>query len=170
MELSERKRRILKAIVEQYRELLRDIYQLERGTEWDRLMAKVERNLLELRICQIKYGDGRSLLVVNHLGEYASNAKENRDTSAARNILDEIRFLKYDLTWQEWIPRNVDWYDKNFRNVAWTDEEKARTRINEAKKLIKKGNYSKNELRDAYSRILNVQDDDEVREAGGLLG
>ena len=159
-----------KAIVEQYRELLRDIYQLERGTEWDRLMAKVERNLLELRICQIKYGDGRSLLVVNHLGEYASNAKENRDTSAARNILDEIRFLKYDLTWQEWIPRNVDWYDKNFRNVAWTDEEKARTRINEAKKLIKKGNYSKNELRDAYSRILNVQDDDEVREAGGLLG
>ena len=48
--------------------------------------------------------------------------------------------------------------------------EKARTRINEAKELIKKGNYSKDELKNAFSRILNVRDDDEVREAGGLLG
>ena len=159
-----------KAIVEQYRELLRDIYRLERDTEWDRLMVKVERSLLSLRLCHIKYGDVRTHLIISHLEKYIENAKENRDISAARNILEEIHFVKDELTWQERIPRNVDWYDRNFHNVAWTDEKKARIRINEAQELIRKGDYSKDELKRAYSRILNVCDDDEVREAGGLLG
>lgn len=159
-----------KAIVERYRELLRDIYQLECDTEWERLIAKVDKKILETRLYHIKYGDSRSMMIINHLEKYIENAKENHDVPAARNILDEISFLKNDLNWQDRIPCSVEWYDENFDYVAWTDEDKARIRINEAKELIKKGNYTKNELKSAFSRILNELDDDEVREAGGLLG
>ena len=159
-----------KAIVEHYRELLRDIYQLECDTEWDRLIAKVDKKFLEIRLCHIKYGDSRSMMIINHLEKYIENAKEAHDVPAARNILDEISFLKDDLIWQDRIPCSVEWYDENFHYVAWTDEDKARIRINEVKELIKKGNYTKYELKSAFSRILNELDDDEVREAGGLLG
>lgn len=159
-----------KAIIEEYKELLRDIYCLECETAWERIIRKVEKEMALLYLAISVIDDGHSKDAFHYLEVYLESAKENRDEDAAKKILEEIELLRFDLRWKDEIPNEIKWYDRNYYNVAWEDKNHARTCINQALELIK-GEFTKEELMKAYYRILNARaDENEIREAGGLLG
>lgn len=159
-----------KAIVEQYKELLRDIYQLESDTEWERVVHKVDMEMALLKFNDITNGDEHSHDVFNYLKAYIESAKKNLDVAAAKNILEEISLLNYDLRWKTRIPETIRWYDRNFDNVEWTNKENARRCIDLALKMIKKS-FTKDEAKMALRSIINAQESvEEIREAEGLLG
>ena len=159
-----------KAIVEQYRELLRDIFKLECDTAWERIIRKVDKEMALLKLNDINNGDERSHFAFSYLEAYIESAKANRDVAAAKNILEEISLLNYDLNWKVRIPNSIKWFDRNFNNVEWSDEEYARRCIDQALALIG-GAFTKEEAKDALRRIFNARESlEEIREAEGLLG
>ena len=158
-----------KAIVEHYKELLRDIYRLECDTAWERIWRKVEKELTMLTIVEFEHGDAFSHTAIDNLKESIANAKENQDVTAAEHILCEIEMLQAALVWETQVPKRIRWYDQNFNNVSWFNKSEARMHVDAALKLLKR-KYSKQELLDAFQHILNAKNYDEVREAEGLLG
>ena len=159
-----------KAVVERYKELLRDIYRLECDTAWVRVIRKVDREMSLLKLNDLNNGDERSHLAFSYLEAYIESAKANQDVAAAKNILEEISFLNYDLRWKVRIPQSIKWYDLNFDNVEWGSKEYARLCVDEALELIRK-NFTKEEVKEALRRILSARENmEEIREAEGLLG
>lgn len=158
-----------KAIVEQYKELLRDIYRLECDTAWERIIHKVEKEMALLKLTVSINGDDHSKYALHYLEVYIESAKKNRDVAAARKILDEVELLSYDLRWKSWIPSEIKWYDRNFDNVAWSDKEHARWCVNTALELLKK-EFTKEDGLKALRRIRSAKESpEEIREAEGLL-
>ena len=159
-----------KAIVEQYKELLRDIYQLECDTAWERVIRKVDREMALLKLNELANGDEYSHNAFSYLEAYIESAKANHDVAAAKKLLKEISMLNYDLRWQTTIPDSIRWYDRYFDNVEWSDKEHARWCVNKGLELIKKS-FTKEEAKEALRRILSAKEDtEEIREAEGLLG
>ena len=159
-----------KALVEQYKELLRDIYKLECDTAWDRTIIKVERQMALLKFREIARGDENSRRAFKYLEAYIESAKASRDVEAAKNILEEISMLNIELEWKTRLPMNVRWYNNNFDNIQWTDKELARKYVNKAMELIE-SEFTKEEMKEALRRIYNVRESvEEIREAEGLLG
>ena len=158
-----------KALVEQYKELLRDIFRLENDTAWDRIIRKVEKEMAFLRLVEVNNGDAKTRLAIHNLEAFIDSAKENRDVSAAKRILYEISLLQALLMWETRIPQNIRWYSSNFQNLSWNNAEVARKYVDEAVELLSK-EYTKEELLTVYQHIVNERNHDEVREAEGLLG
>lgn len=159
-----------KAIVEQYKELLRDIYKLECDTAWERVIRKVDKEMALLKLKDISSGDEHSHFAFSYLEAYIESAKANRDVAAAKNILKEISLLNYDLNWKIRIPNSIKWYDRNFDNMEWSDKVYARHCIDQALELIKKS-FTKDEVVDALRRILGARENlENNRKAEGLLG
>ena len=118
----------------------------------------------------INNGDEHSHFTFSYLVAYIESAKANRDVAAAKNILEEISLLNYDLNWKSRIPNSIKWYDRNFDNVEWSDSEYARRCVDQALELIG-GSFTKDEAKEAFRRILNARESlEEIREAEGLLG
>lgn len=158
-----------KAIVEQYKELLRDIYQLERDTAWERIVRRVDRGMAMLKLNDITNGNEHSHFVFSYLKAYIESAKANCDVSAAKKILKEISLLNYDLAWKTRIPMNIKWFDRNFDNVEWSNKIYARHCINQALELIK-NSFTKEEAVEALHRIIVARKNlEEIRDAEGLL-
>ena len=158
-----------KAVVEMYRELLRDIYRLERDTAWERNVHKVEKNMARLGMIVYRNGDASAKDAFSYLKSYWESAKLNRDVDAAKNLLKEIEYLEDDLMWKTNIPFTIRWYYRNFNNVEWIDKAYARYCINEALALLKK-HFSKEELKNALRQIYRAKlRAEEIREAEGLL-
>ena len=167
---SSRRHTEAKAIVEQYKELLRDIYRLECDTAWERIIRKVEKEMALLKLAVGNKGDDHSKYAFHYLEVYIESARENHDVAAAKKILEEVEFLGLDLRWKTRIPSIIKWYDHNFENVAWSDKEHARWCIDQALVLIDK-EFTKEEMMKAFRRILSVKESmEEIREAEGLLG
>jgi len=158
-----------KAIVEQYKELLRDIYRLECDTAWERIIRKVEKEMALLKLTVSVSGEDNDKYAFHYLEVYVESAKKNRDVAAAKKILDEVEHLSYELRWKTWIPSNIKWYDRNFDNVAWSDFVYARWRVDQALELIGK-DFTKEEGLKALRRIRSAKESPgEIREAEGLL-
>jgi len=159
-----------KAIVEQYKELLRDIYRLECDTAWERIIRKVDREMALLRLAVGNKGDDHNKYAFHYLELYIESAKENHDVPAAKKILEEIRLLDLDLRWKTRIPSRIKWYDRNFDNVEWSDREHARRCVDKALELIG-DSFTKEEVMKAFRSILCAREGiEEIREAEGLLG
>lgn len=165
-----RRRMETKAIVEQYKELLRDIYRLECDTAWERIIRKVEKEMALLKLAIGIKGDDHSKYAFRYLEVYIESAKENHDVAAAKKILEEVELLSLDLRWKVRIPNRIKWYDRNYDNVAWSDKEHARWCIDQALELMDK-EFTKEEVMKALRRILSARESqEEIREAEGLLG
>lgn len=159
-----------KAIVEQYKELLRDIYKLECDTAWERVIRKVNREMALLSLTDKTMGDEHSHSAFSYLEAYIESAKANHDVAAAKNILEEISSLRCEITWKTTIPNTIKWYDRNFGNLKWSNKDKARKTINEALTRIRK-TFTHEEGKDALRSIWReLESLEEIREAEGLLG
>jgi molecular chaperone DnaK len=167
---SSRRHTETKAIVEQYKELLRDIYRLECDTAWERIIRKVEKEMALLKLAVGINGDDHSKYAFHYLEVYIESAKENQDVAAAKKILEEVELLSLDLRWKVRIPNLIKWYDRNFDNVEWSDKEHGRWCIDQALELIGK-EFTKEEVLKALRRIQSARESlEEIREAEGLLG
>ena len=159
-----------KAIVGQYKELLRDIYDLECSTAWERIIRKVEREMAILKLGVLNNGQADEKKVFLFIERFIESAKENKDVSAAKKILEEIELLSIDLMWKTRIPSIIRWYNRNFETTEWMDKERARTAIDKALKLLETS-FTKDELKKALRSIICAfKNRDEIREAEGLLG
>ena len=159
-----------KAIVEKYKELLRDIYDLECSTAWERIIRKVEREMAILKLSVLNNGQADDKKVFLFIERYIESAKENQDVTAAKKILEEIKLLSIDLRWKTRIPSLIRSYDRCFDTIEWQDNRRARTAVDKALELIGTS-YSKEELMKAFRSIIcTMKKSDEIREAQGLLG
>jgi len=158
-----------KAVVEQYKELLRDIYKLECDTAWERISRKLGRKMFLLSVTEREHGTDFSRMAIANLKENIASANENRDVTAAKRILYEIDMLQTALTLESRVPSLIRWYDRNFDNVCWFDRNNARKCVDEAVRLLNR-KYTKEEILDAYQHIINAENSDEIHEAEGLLG
>jgi hypothetical protein len=159
-----------KAIVEKYKELLRDIYDLECSTAWERIIRKVEREMAVLKLSVLNNGQADDKKVFLFIERYIESAKENQDVTAAKKILGEIELLSIDLRWKTRIPSLIRWYDRYFDTTEWEDNKRARTAVDKALELLETS-FSKEELMKAFRSIIcALKNSDEIREAQGLLG
>lgn len=159
-----------KAIVEQYKELLRDIYNLECSTAWERIIHKVEREMALLKLALKNNGEANDITAALYIDKLLYSATENKDVPAAKKILEEIELLSSELMWKTRMPATIRWYNRNFETIEWKDKEHARTIVNKALKLLGTP-YTKIDLEKALNRIYDARKyTDEITEAEGLLG
>lgn len=159
-----------KAVVEEYRELLHDLFRQECETAWDRTIKKVDSQMAVLRLYEVRNGDEMSRRALKYLEAYINSAKENLDVAAAKNILHELELLRIELEWKARFPAKIRWFDSNFDNIEWIDKERARNYVDAALKVIEK-DFSKIEVMQAWKRIVDARVyTAEIREAEGLLG
>ena len=158
-----------KAIVEQFKELLRDIYQLECATEWERTEKQLDKAYKRLKVMCGIYVEHQNPAQIQSLEIYINSAKAYHDVAGAKELIAEISRLQNDLLWERRIPEIIRWYNNHFDDLEWTDEEKARQRVDYAMTLIE-GKLVKNEIYDALNKIRNCyKGAGEIREAEGLL-
>jgi molecular chaperone DnaK len=158
-----------KAIIELYRELLHDIYSLECKTAWERIIRKVDSEMILLSDLEKAHGNDFSHMAMVNLRENIASAKAIQNVDGAKRILHEIGMLRASLTWETGVPHDIRWYDRNFDNVCWYDKDDARECVDEAIKVLGR-KYTREELLDAYQKIINAENRNEIREADGLLG
>lgn len=159
-----------KANVEQYKALLGDIYALESSTAWERIVRKVDKEMLMLKLKVSVYAGTDEKNEFLSLEMLVKSTRENKDVDAAKKILDDINLFELELMWDSRISSSIKWYDKNFATKEWTDNKLARAAVDKALNLLGTS-YTKQDLVRAYDNILNLlKNRYEIKEAKGLLG
>jgi len=158
-----------KAVVEKYRALLRDIYQLECDTILERTRHKAEKELasLEKRIHGVN--DEELISRYHQLKEIFSKANDVQDEFVAKFVLREAKRLNALFTINTDLPICIQWFDVFFDTYAWATPNIARKRIDTAMKMMK-GSYANEDLKAAFQGIISCLDRNEIRAAKGLLG
>ncbi len=158
-----------KAVVEKYRALLRDLYQMEYDTTWERISRKAEETLASVEKLALGAKEERYKSCYHQLKKILEGASACRDTRTAEFVLREAKRMHAFLTFETGLPFCIKWYYVNFDNYNWTLPDVARQRIDEAMKLLE-GSYTLDDLKAAFRDIISCMDTNEVRAAKGLLG
>ena len=123
-----------------------------------------------LKLALKNNGEANDITAAMYIEKLVNSARENKDVSAAKKILEEIELLSSELMWKTRMPATIRWYNRNFETIEWEDKEHARTIVNKALKLLGTP-YTKIDLEKALNKIYDARKyTDEITEAEGLLG
>ena len=123
-----------------------------------------------LKLALKNNGEANDITAAMYIEKLVNSARENKDVSAAKKILEEIELLSSELMWKTRMPATIRWYNRNFETIEWEDKEHARSIVNKALKLLGTP-YTKIDLEKALNKIYDARKyTDEITEAEGLLG
>jgi len=158
-------------VKERLNEVQKDLDKIGDQSEWLRAEEELGEALKKLAVTQQRYGDGKTLLLLNEYEKQAQDILRQKNLNLAKELTAEVRSLDFALVSQDiglWISY-IRKFDEQFDSYPWKDREAARQLINEARQMIAE-NPSKAKLQHAVKELsaLLPQGNDEtgVAEAG----
>ncbi len=157
-----------KMVLQHLKEVLRKIEDLDEGTEWQRIEAKLRKEFTRLEGIQQKHGDAQSSKKVGELRYSVDQAIRSKDVSTGREILKQIDDLCFELMrlihYMVWIQE----WNKSFASTPWSDKSRARQLIDKGLDLINNQPTIEN-LHPIIVGLVNLLPDYVRPDAKGLL-
>lgn len=85
---------------------------------------------------QKKYGNFQTGQTLDQLRPMVDEAIAKRDVKMAKDVLEQVRDLDYDLALVEYFVTWILGWNKNFETLPWRDKTRARQLVNQAIAII----------------------------------
>ena len=125
-----------KMILEEQKRIMREIETRESETEFDRVEKELRRLFKMTAEDQKKYGDFQTSQRLEALRTEVDDAISKRDVEHAKNLINDVRQLDYDLALVEYMIAWVMNWHNNFEKKGWSNPNRARQLVNQALEII----------------------------------
>ena len=125
-----------KMILEEQKRIMREIETRESETEFDRVEKELRRLFKMTAEDQKKYGDFQTSQRLEALRTEVDDAISKRDVEHAKNLINDVRQLDYDLALVEYMVAWVMNWHNNFEKKGWSNPNRARQLVNQALEII----------------------------------
>lgn len=157
-----------KEVLNHLRELLRKTERLEAGTEWQRVEKELRDEFDKLEKAQNNLGNEKSAQLVNALRSQTDNAIRAKDIQVARDVLEQVHSLFFQLTMIYQCISAIRYCNDSFASIRWQDSSRARQLVNHGLEQIN-NNPTTEGLRQIAAELARLMPRDEAENAGGLL-
>lgn len=125
-----------KMVLQHQKEVMREIEKRDSGSEFDRLEKELKRVFKMTEEDQKKYGNFQTGQTLDQLRPIVDEAIAKRDVKMAKDVLEQVRDLDYELALVEYFVAWILGWNKRFETLAWKDKTRARQLINQAIAII----------------------------------
>jgi len=156
-------------VLSHLREALRKIDKCDSDSEWERHEKKLRSAYKMLETDNGKYGDTKTTQQVEEIRHQVDNAIRKKDVSLAKELLDNMHALNFQLArveyFRAWI---ANWY-KTFDSVAWKNSAQARQLVNRGVQLVT-SDATADQLEPIVGQLIDLLPENEIPTGGkGLL-
>lgn len=123
-------------VLHHQKEVMREIEKRDSGSEFDRLEKELKRVFKMTEEDQKKYGNFQTGQTLDQLRPIVDEAIAKRDVKMAKDVLEQVRDLDYELALVEYFVAWILGWNKRFDTLAWKDKTRARQLINQAIAII----------------------------------
>ena len=148
--------------------MLRKTERLEAGTEWQRVEKELREEFDKLEKAQNNLGNEKSAQLVNALRSQTDNAIRAKDIQVARDVLEQVHSLFFQLTMIYQCISAIRYCNDSFASIRWQDSSRARQLVNRGLEQIN-NNPTTEGLRQIAAELARLMPRDEAENAGGLL-
>lgn len=157
-----------KAVLENLRKVLREIEDLDKSTEWQRLETELREEFDRLERAQNDLGNEKSAQLVEHLRSQTDHVIRNKDVSMGHDLLEQINSLFAQLTMVYQCMGLIRNCQNRFGTIHWKDSARARQLIDHG--LDEMNNHPTEEkLRPIAIELIKLMPDEDAANTGGLL-
>lgn len=125
-----------KMVLQHQKEVMREIEKRDSESEFDRLEKELKRVFKMTEEDQKKYGNFQTGQILDQLRGIVDEAIAKRDVKMAKDALDQVQALDYQLALVEYFAAWIMGWNKRFDTLAWKDRNRARQLINSAIGII----------------------------------
>lgn len=158
-----------KAVLQHLKEVLRQIEDLDSGTEWQRLEKELREEFERLEKAQTDLGNNKSQQIVSQLRNQVDTVVRSKDVKMGREVLDQINSLFIQLTLVYQCMGIIHNSSERFGSIRWKDSARARQLVNRGLQEMN-GQPSTETLLPIARDLLNLMPhNDAAINGGGLL-
>ncbi|WP_067521918.1 Hsp70 family protein [Endozoicomonas ascidiicola] len=121
---------------DELRKVLKEIDLLNKGAEWPNMERKLKHEFKRLEDANTELGDDETTQHVDSIRNDLTDVLRSQDIKAAKQLLETIGSLFFQLTKLYQFMGFVRDFDNHFDSYHWTDRIEARSLVNEAKELV----------------------------------
>jgi len=125
-----------KMILQHQKEVMREIENLDNGSEFDRIEKELKGMFNETEQDQKKYGNFQTGQILEQLRSMVNEAISKRDSKMAREVLEQLRAFDYKLAEVEYYVVWILGWHKRFEATPWKDKGRARQLVNQGLQII----------------------------------
>ena len=125
-----------KMVLQHQKEVMREIEKRDLESEFGRLEKELKRVFKMTEEDQKKYGNFQTGQILDQLRAIVDEAIAKRDVKMAKDALDQVQALDYQLALVEYFVAWIMGWNKRFDILAWKDRNRARQLINSAIGII----------------------------------
>ena len=155
-------------LLENLREVYRQLEEVEQRHEWDTLEAELRHEFNRLERANNDL-DNKHDQEVNELRRQTDAVIRSRDVKMGRKVLKLIHDVFFQVTFIYQLIGFIDHYDQNFGRYTWRNPSQARQLLDQGKDMIASGNINEQQLHGFCVSVLNLLPEDE-RQGGGDIG
>lgn len=144
-----------KAVLQHLKEVLREIEDLNDGTEWDRIETNIQEGFDRLINANKDLGNAQTSKIIEELREQTDKVIREKDIKAGRTVLKQIEELFFELTKFYQVIHFIKDWNENFDNENWKDRNRARQLVNIGMDKIN-NNPTYNELLPIAQELINL--------------
>lgn len=123
-------------VLKHLRDQLQQIAKMSSEGEWERMEKKLNDALKMLSEDNGKYGNAESTKQVAAIKQQVDIAIRKKDISMAKELLEVMHALNFQLATIEYYLAWIDNWDRRFNLIAWKDRIEARQLLDQAKQLL----------------------------------
>lgn len=157
-----------KMVLQHLKEVLREIENLEAGTEWERLEKELRTEFDRLEEAQNDLGNEKTKQQMEQLRTQTDSAIRTRDVKVGRSVLENVRELFVHLTMVYQCMALIQHYDGCFETTNWRDRSRARQLLNRGLEIMG-NNPTVDNLHPIAVGVIELLPADERSNAGGML-
>ena len=150
------------------KELLRKIEELDDSTEWQRVEQELREEFDKLEKAQNDLGNDKSAQLVNQLRMQTDNVIRSKDVRVAREVLEQLKNLFFQLTLIYQCIGFIKYCNDNFATIHWKDSSHARQLVKQGMEKIN-CNPTTDVLRQIIVELVKLMPNEDAANAGGLL-
>jgi molecular chaperone DnaK len=157
-----------KMVLQHLKEVLRKIEDMNSGTEWDRIEKELREEFERLEKANNELGTTESTQQVEEIREKVDQVIRIKDTNTARELLEQIMALYFQLTLIYQLIGFIRHYSEVFDSIQWKNTERARQLLNKGLEEINNNPIVEN-LQPIIKQVLDLLPNEEQANAQGRL-
>ena len=155
--------------VNNLKEILRKVEQLDNSSEYERVEKKLKRMLKEAEDDCAKYGGFEDKGTLEELTQLANEAISRKDVKMAKEAYDQLDAFDYKIAQIEYFVSWIYSWNRRFDTIRWNDVSRARQLVNQALGIIN-DNPTVDRLHPYVRQLIDLLPQTEVpQDAAGLL-
>ncbi len=137
------------------RDLCKELDKYESGSAWVDTEGELNKTIANLQKVNGELGNSQTTMQINGLIEQANQAKQSKDVRVAKQIIEDMQQLYFQLTMKFQLMYMIHDLDNRFSSVAWKDRALARQLLDKGLSLLQ-SNPSEEELMPVCRELIQL--------------